>query len=714
MNIVKYGIYIIQFVGIIVGIVGQVFAEQSQRPIDSVESIVRSALAQNQADSNTITNLCELSQRLNGSGGDKPLQYALQALHIAELQQTSHGLAQSWYCVGDAYRVQGRYYKSSDAFFQSLKYWEVLGDKKGQVKALNGVGITYYHQGNYDMARRFQHLGLALSKTMGMVNEQAEALIDIGITFRNQQQLDSAMSYLLQAIDLNITSSEIMSDILYNLGTVYEQTHDYERAIKHIHRALTLKMQKKEHVGITYCYRALGRIALAQNNPQQALLYVVASLRLADSLGIGLEKYQTLGLLSEAYKQQKNYRQALLYHESATALRDSIFNAQTIQQTLDMQSSYQQEKQSYTINVLQAESDKQTLFRNALIAVGLLLLVVLWILLNRYRLKTRSEDVLKEMNAELVRNHTLLDEQAQQIHHTNTILQEANHHLQEMNIELETLNEDLYVANSQLDGKNEELHMMNTVLAGTNERLAELNNEKNEFLGIAAHDLKNPLALIQINASLMAQYYDNMVKEEHLERLNGIIATSKRMSDIITNLLDVNAIETGNLVVTPKMLNLQYCLQRSIKNFHEQASAKQLSIVFQSQESNDWVFADEQICMQIFDNLISNAVKYSPRGKNVWIMVKEQGLTLKPAPCCLIFVKDEGPGISQDDMKKLFGKFARLSARPTGGEHSTGLGLSIVKKLVEAMNGCVWCESELGKGATFCVELPIREQMESK
>ncbi len=69
-------------------------------------------------------------------------------------------------------------------------------------------------------------------------------------------------------------------------------------------------------------------------------------------------------------------------------------------------------------------------------------------------------------------------------------------------------------------------------------------------------------------------------------------------------------------------------------------------------------------------------------------------------------VQDEGAGISPDDMKKLFGKFARLAARPTGGEHSTGLGLSIVKKIVEAMNGRVWCESELGKGATFIVELP--------
>lgn len=77
-----------------------------------------------------------------------------------------------------------------------------------------------------------------------------------------------------------------------------------------------------------------------------------------------------------------------------------------------------------------------------------------------------------------------------------------------------------------------------------------------------------------------------------------------------------------------------------------------------------------------------------------------------------IEIEDQGPGITEADMKKLFGKFARLSAQPTGGEHSTGLGLSIVKKLVEAMNGRVWCESQPGKGAKFIVELPAVESVD--
>ena len=106
------------------------------------------------------------------------------------------------------------------------------------------------------------------------------------------------------------------------------------------------------------------------------------------------------------------------------------------------------------------------------------------------------------------------------------------------------------------------------------------------------------------------------------------------------------------------------------------------------------------VMVQVLENLVSNAVKYSPPGKNIFVRLKR----LPAAARCE--VQDEGPGLSAEDQKKLFGKFARLSAKPTGGEHSTGLGLSIVKKMVEAMKGQVWCESEPGKGATFIVSLP--------
>jgi signal transduction histidine kinase len=136
-----------------------------------------------------------------------------------------------------------------------------------------------------------------------------------------------------------------------------------------------------------------------------------------------------------------------------------------------------------------------------------------------------------------------------------------------------------------------------------------------------------------------------------------------------------------------------------VDQYRQPAEAKQITLHFSNEAPENVVSADEQALMQVLENLVSNAVKYSPHGKQAFVRILRNGDAVR------IEIQDEGEGISEEDMKKLFGKFARLTARPTGGEHSTGLGLSIVKRMVEAMNGKVWCESELGKGSTFIVEL---------
>ena len=113
------------------------------------------------------------------------------------------------------------------------------------------------------------------------------------------------------------------------------------------------------------------------------------------------------------------------------------------------------------------------------------------------------------------------------------------------------------------------------------------------------------------------------------------------------------------------------------------------------------------MAQQVIENLVSNAVKYSPPGKAIRVHVHRDTALARCE------VQDEGPGLSESDKARLFGTFARLSALPTGGEQSTGLGLSIVKKLVESMKGRVWCESELGKGATFIIEFPDASMMKT-
>jgi two-component system sensor histidine kinase/response regulator len=232
-----------------------------------------------------------------------------------------------------------------------------------------------------------------------------------------------------------------------------------------------------------------------------------------------------------------------------------------------------------------------------------------------------------------------------------------------------------------------------------NKRLEILNQEKNEFLGIAAHDLKNPIYSISMLAQVMLE--DNLSEDERIEFLNDIKSSTTRMSKLITDLLDINAIEQGKLKMNIEEDNFGMMFSHCIKEYEERAEQKEIELVIENENESFIATSDKQIFHQILDNLVSNAIKFSPKGKQVFARFKENDEKMR------IEVEDQGPGLSEDDMSKLFSKFAKMSAQPTGNETSTGLGLSIVKKYVDALNGMIWVESEEGKGAKFICELPV-------
>jgi signal transduction histidine kinase len=258
-----------------------------------------------------------------------------------------------------------------------------------------------------------------------------------------------------------------------------------------------------------------------------------------------------------------------------------------------------------------------------------------------------------------------------------------------------------YFKVQQIESQNLALKEMNVALSAKNKALIQLNEEKNEFLGIAAHDLKNPLSAIIGFTKYIQHAFDELPKEK-ITQFVGIIHDSARaMSQLVTNLLDVNAIESGKMNISLEVLDILPILQHLITQYAQIAKEKDIHLTCQCLEKEYLAFVDNNTISQVLDNLISNAVKYSPHGKNILVCLTKDEQQVR----CEI--QDEGPGLSEADQKKLFGKFVRLSATPTGKENSNGLGLFIVKKLVEAMNGKVWCESELGQGATFIVTFPL-------
>jgi signal transduction histidine kinase len=289
-------------------------------------------------------------------------------------------------------------------------------------------------------------------------------------------------------------------------------------------------------------------------------------------------------------------------------------------------------------------------------------------------------------------------------------LRSLNSTLENVNSELEQVNTEMANANAQLELRTMELSQANEQISEQNSILKDLKAEQDEFIGIASHDLKNPLTGIQGLSELLMNERD-LPKESIRNMAGAIHKSSLKMFELVKNLLDVNALERGGQQFNITTFDIAPSLSFATDLYNGRGAEKNIMLHFDyPKNATTMVLADRLAVEQIIDNIISNAVKYSPHGKNVWVSVEERTMTLKAnenMKNAIVFaVRDEGPGLSEEDKGKLFGKFSRLSAQPTGGEHSTGLGLSIVKKMVELMNGKVWCESELGKGATFLVALP--------
>lgn len=239
------------------------------------------------------------------------------------------------------------------------------------------------------------------------------------------------------------------------------------------------------------------------------------------------------------------------------------------------------------------------------------------------------------------------------------------------------------------------LRLQKTQIEHKNRELQELNKEKNHLIGIVAHDLRNPLtSALTIGGILKTEKLTQEQKEYTEHMLNAM----GRMNDMLNRILDIKAIESKSLDMHLEKTNLKEVLDEVYENFKDTLENKSLEFQVTLDHPNPYACVDRSYLTQIFENLISNAIKFSPPKRLIEVCFhKENGHIITA-------IKDQGPGLTADDHQLLFEKYQKLSARPTGGEQSTGLGLSIVKKYVEAMKGSVWCESEPGQGATFKVQ----------
>lgn len=232
------------------------------------------------------------------------------------------------------------------------------------------------------------------------------------------------------------------------------------------------------------------------------------------------------------------------------------------------------------------------------------------------------------------------------------------------------------------------------------DRLARLAEDKDELLGILAHDLRNHLGGMQMSAQLLHDRAAEL-SDGRLTRMSAnILDASNQMYSYVREFL-ANAAADREAAMKLEPVSISSAASSAIQRYAE--AAKRKALVFHEDLPGEalMAIAHQGALDQVIDNLVSNAVKFSPTDRAIWVTVSPAGQSWVE-----FRIRDEGPGCTEEDLAQMFRRYRRLSARPTAGEPSTGLGLSIAKKHVDAMAGILRCESPAGQGATFILRLP--------
>jgi signal transduction histidine kinase len=238
-------------------------------------------------------------------------------------------------------------------------------------------------------------------------------------------------------------------------------------------------------------------------------------------------------------------------------------------------------------------------------------------------------------------------------------------------------------------------------LESLNARLTDLNNEKNQYIGMVAHDLRNPIGTAAGFSELLLDSYDTFDKKDHLEFIGYIKRSCSFSLSLIEDFLDISKIEAGVFDLNLTQQDYIVFVIGNVRQNEIMAKNKSQSLKIKTNLTEIQVTFDKNKIDQVLNNLLSNAIKYSFPGTKIVIDISKSGNEL------VTKIIDQGQGIPRDELLKIFNPFQTTSVKATANEKSTGLGLAIVRKIVESHKGTISVQSEVGKGSVFTFRIPI-------
>lgn len=569
---------------------------------------------------------------------------------------------------------KGLYYANN-----ALALAEKLNYRLGIGEAHKALGINYYRMGIYDASLDNNLKAISIFKELNEPILLSKTYNNIGLVYYARNQFSKAKSYILQGLEIanKIKNNTEMSRLLHNLALIEFEYGDFNKSIENHYKSYyfaksenNLMLMGYNYLSIGKCFIKLNKLDSAQiqiqesikifqklknpnltamaynqfadflmniKNYSEALNFAQKANKIGESIGSRYIVLEASDLIAKAYLSIKDYENALKYRTKFFELSDTMRNETNIKSIAYIEAKHEYDNQLKELNLKKENEIRYSkLITKIAILFAILMIIVSIVLYSFYRLKSKT--------------------------------------------------------NTQLMHKTEEISELNL-------KLKHLNNTKDKFFSIIAHDLRSPFNAIMGFSELLAEQIREKNYENIEEYADIIQNSSQRSMDLLKNLLDWARLQTGKIEFKAVDFSLNDIVTETIALLNDAASQKSIQILNTINQEIK-IHADPSMMGTILRNLISNAIKFSNPGGKITISTEQKENEL------VLLVSDNGTGISKADQLRMFKIEENFSLKGTQNETGTGLGLILCKEFIEKYEGKIWVESEEGVGSTFYFTLP--------
>ena len=647
---------------------------------------------------------------------DRSLQFLGKAQVLYDAIGYDRGLCSVLEEKGIALRKAGLNEEAMAAFTRAL---EVCPDSLTPALAMVNIAGLYYNQQEYDQALVYFLAAERQLEAIGSTRDLASLYGNIGECYQRQEQFEQAYPYLKKSLKAHRETRNRVGEAnaLEGLADWHHRQLAYDTALVLLEEARTLKSRLNYSEGVGNNQLLTGQVYFKMGKREEALTcfqQALQTFRKTDSKYGQMDAYL---LMIGAYSGTGEYRTAFDYYQKYTSVKDSLLDEERGRRFRVLEARYENEKlslltaqQEQELELKMKELELQEKERDLLVKDKKLLSAKNRNLVQQEALVRQEKNILAQSNALLEKDKEILEK-------ANALLESESKRLEAeaeiSRLEAERQSEIAARRGVQILALVGGLALLG-VVAGllirvgrqrkvAAHRLSELNNTKDKFFSLVAHDLKNPFGILQSTSALLAQEYDSLSDEHRKSIAQNLAGTISSSYELVDNLLLWSRAQSRRVKMNPVDLALFETVEDNLNAIEPMAGIKQVKL------GNDVpplaeVYADKNALEVILRNLVVNAVKFSHEGGAVSVSAKKQEGMWR------IEVRDEGIGMSEEDQAKIFRKEEDPDSIGNHAEKGTGLGLLLCHEFAEQMGGRIWVESQLGKGTSFYFTVPMAEQ----